>query len=439
MSTQATGCASHSLETSSAFLAFQKQNPYIFRAILGLMNIQGGVTMKRLSPISVALLATIYLSLTGFQCGSAESTSAKLYMQQKQYDKAEDALQKEVAKNPNDEEAWFMLGQVRIELKKYLEANQAYDKALSISDAHKKEIANNKMFYWGQFLNSGVEAYNNGRTTPESYDTAIVKFQSAIQFEPDSATTYHYLALAQLAKGEDDKAIESLQQAIKRKPGYADALKILAGIYLSRANGRLDAKDQAGAKANLQKAADLYETARKTYPDRVEYISQLIDIYQKLDQEDKSLALTRDALAKDPNNRAFIYVYGEFLLKQSKFEQSIEQLKKVAEKKPDSVDVIYTNANYNLGVAYQNWGVALKEQAEKKAEEEQKSGKKPKNAQEDQSYKDKFNLARVYFEKTAELKPDDPVVWQQLGKLYAVLNMADKAKAAFKKFDELNK
>ena len=98
-----------------------------------------------------------------------------------------------------------------------------------------------------------------------------------------------------------------------------------------------------------------------------------------------------------------------------------------------------TNANYNLGVAYQNWGVALKEQAEKKAEEEQKSGKKPKNAQEDQSYKDKFNLARVYFEKTAELKPDDPVVWQQLGKLYAVLNMADKAKAAFKKFDELNK
>lgn len=395
--------------------------------------------MKRISPILVALLATAYLSLTGFQCGSAESTSAKLYMSQKQYDKAEQALEKEVAKNPNDEEAWFMLGQVRIELKKYLEANQAYDKALAISDVHKKEIANNKQYYWGQFLNAGVEAYNNGRTESANYDTAIVKFQAAIQFEPDSSTTYHYLALAQLGKGEDEKAIASLQQALQHKPGYADALKILGGIYLSRANEKLVAKDQAGAKADLEKAAELYESARKSHPERVEYISQLIDIYQRLDQEDKSLALTRDALGRDPNNRAFIYVYGEFLLKQNKFEQSIEQLRKVADKKPDSVDVIYTNANYNLGVAYQNWGVSLKEQAEKKAEEDQKSGKKDKNVQGDQSYKEKFNSARVYFEKTSELRPEDPVVWQQLGKLYAVLNMSEKAKAAFKKFDELNK
>ena len=395
--------------------------------------------MKRVSPILVALFATIYFSLTGFQCGSAESTSAKLYMQQHQYDKAEDALEKQVAKYPDDEEAWFMLGQVRIELKKYLEANKAYDKALSISDVHKKEITNNKMFYWGHFLNAGVEAYNDGRTTPAKYDSAIVDFESAIQFEPDSATTYHYLALAQLAKGEEDKAVGSLEQALQRKPGYGDALKILAGIYLSRANDKLDAKDQAGAKANFRKAAELYEAAHKSYPDRIEYISQLIDIYQKLDQEEKSLALTRDALARDPNNRAFIYVYGEFLLKQNKFDQSVEQLKKVADKKPDSVDVIYTNANYNLGVAYQNWGVNMKEAAEKKLEEEQKSGRKPKNAQEDQSYKEKFNLARVYFEKTSELKPDDPVVWQQLGKLYAVLNMPEKAKAAFKRFDELNK
>ena len=202
--------------------------------------------MKRISPIFVAFLATVYLSLTGFQCGSAESTSARLYISQKQFDKAEDALQKQVAKNPNDEEAWFLLGQVRIDLRKYVEANQAYDKALSISDVHKDEIARNRLGLWGQFLNAGVEAYNNGRTNPAAYDTAVSKFEAATHFEPDSATTYHYLALAQLAKGQEDQAIGSLQQAIQRRPGYGDALKILGGIYLSRANEKLDAKDQAG-------------------------------------------------------------------------------------------------------------------------------------------------------------------------------------------------
>jgi hypothetical protein len=39
---------------------------------------------------SLLLLATaaVFLASTGFQCGSAEITSAKRYMQQKQWDKA---------------------------------------------------------------------------------------------------------------------------------------------------------------------------------------------------------------------------------------------------------------------------------------------------------------------------------------------------------------
>src|SRR5437867_5940350 len=170
-----------------------------------------GVTMTHLSPLIIALLATIYLSVTGFQCGSAETTSAKLYMSQKQYDKAEDALLKQVAKNPNDEESWYMLGQVRIELKKFSEANQAFDKALSISDAHKKEITTNKIAFWGRMLNDGIEAFKRGATQPASYDTAIAKFESAVSFQPDSAYTYYALSLAYSAKKHDAKAIESLE------------------------------------------------------------------------------------------------------------------------------------------------------------------------------------------------------------------------------------
>ena len=45
--------------------------------------------MNRFLSLGVAVLALVYVSTTAFQCGSAETTSAKLYMQQKQWDKAE--------------------------------------------------------------------------------------------------------------------------------------------------------------------------------------------------------------------------------------------------------------------------------------------------------------------------------------------------------------
>jgi hypothetical protein len=60
--------------------------------------------MKRFLPLGFLLLALVYFSTTGFQCGSAETTSAKLYMNQKQWDKAEASLVKELAKNDKNEE-----------------------------------------------------------------------------------------------------------------------------------------------------------------------------------------------------------------------------------------------------------------------------------------------------------------------------------------------
>lgn len=75
--------------------------------------------MKRYSPFAVLILTSLFLSTTGFQCGSAEVTTARLAIQQGQFEKAEQSLVKEVQKNDKNEEAWFLLGQVRWEMKKF--------------------------------------------------------------------------------------------------------------------------------------------------------------------------------------------------------------------------------------------------------------------------------------------------------------------------------
>jgi uncharacterized membrane protein len=54
----------------------------------------------------ITAIIFIALTITGFDCSSTELTSAKLYIQQKNYDKALEVLNEEVAKNPKSDEGY---------------------------------------------------------------------------------------------------------------------------------------------------------------------------------------------------------------------------------------------------------------------------------------------------------------------------------------------
>ena len=389
--------------------------------------------MKRYLPLGLLLLAFVYMSSTGFQCGSAETTSAKLYMNQKQWDKAEASLLKEVAKNDKNEEAWFLLGQTRLELKKYAEMNEAYTKALQVSDAHKADISRNRLAIWAMMYNDGVGLYNKGRDSSGYYQKAIDRFSTAIMMVPDSAGTYYVRALAYYAQQNMKSALSDLDQAVKIKPDFEEAARLAGQVHYNMGMERSAAKDDAGAQAELLLATQSFEKAYKANPGNTDNITNLIDVYERTKNADKALALTQSAVEKDPNNKVFRYAYGVFLLKQDKFPEAIEQFKKAAE-----IDPRYSDAIYNLGVSYLNWGVNMKAESDKKADAERLQNK-GKEIKEDLSYKEKFKEALPYLEKAQEMRPDDLGLLQQLGKLYANLNMVDKSKAAFEKYDRLTK
>ena len=143
---------------------------------------------------------------TGFQCSSAEMTGAKLYVQQKNFAKAEDQLIKETQKNPRNEEAFYMLGQVRLELRNYTGMREAWENALKISQVHKKEIGSQLLYVWGKKFNEGVDAINNSDEKPEMLDKAIDAFTLCTTVLPESLSTQRNLGLAYLKKGEIDNA-----------------------------------------------------------------------------------------------------------------------------------------------------------------------------------------------------------------------------------------
>ena len=181
----------------------------------------------------------------------------------------------------------------------------------------------------------------------------------------------------------------------------------------------------------MGKGLDAFEVAYKSQPENVDNITSLIDIYERTGQSSKAENLTREAVAKDPKNKLFRYAYGVFLLKKESYPEAIEQFNKALE-----IDPSYSDAKYNLGVAYLNWGVSLKSEIDKRAETEKKGSKPVKD---DTSYKEKFKQSLPYLEESAQIRTEDAALWTQLGRLYAILNMPDKSKAAFEKSDKLMK
>ncbi len=93
-------------------------------------------------------LFAVSFAFVGFQCSSAELTSAKLYMQKSEWDKAETELDKAVNNDSLDEESWYYLGIVRGEKKNYTGLMDAFDHALKISSVHKKDVAEVRRHYW---------------------------------------------------------------------------------------------------------------------------------------------------------------------------------------------------------------------------------------------------------------------------------------------------
>lgn len=391
--------------------------------------------MKMFSPIILFALMLVTFSTSVAQY----LTSAKLYLRQREYEQAEASAMKAVAKDPDDEEAWFVLGQARFEVSKFSEMLDAFDKSLSIKpEEYRDEINRYKLSIWANMYNAGVKYYNKGRDTAAYLDMALDSLKVSIKAMPDSSTTYYVAALAYYAKQEYPDAISMLNACLKRDPSKSDVIQMLGQLHMQTARDKRIAKDSTGAAEAYKLAVAAFEKLYESDPLNAENIVSLIDVYERAGMSEKALILTSDCVKKDPKNRVCRFAYGVYLLKQNNFPGSIEQFGVVLDIDPTEKDDLYKDATYNLGVAHLNWGVAIKDSLDKQAEEDRKA-KKKLNEKENLTYKEHFKRAVPFLERTSEFRNDDAGIFQQLGKLYATLNMTKEATAAYEKADKLMK
>ncbi|HCY76211.1 MAG TPA: hypothetical protein DHV28_09845 [Ignavibacteriales bacterium] len=372
------------------------------------------------------VLAFLMLSMVfvGYQCGSTEITSAKLYIQQKNYDKAIDVLQKEITKNPNSDEGYYLLGYVQGEQGKFESMVESYDKSLAISKNFEKNINDSRKYFWAQAFNRGVSLYQRGVKSSDAdsakvyYDKSIADFKSALRIEPDSGDTYKNLAFVYLSKGDNESAIEPLQQLIDREKAL-DGYKFLGEIYfVNGTNLKTQGKDTE-AKEQFNKSITVLEEGLKVHPNNSDLLLTLSNSYIGADRTNEAIEPFKKGVAAEPENKYYRYNYGVLLLGINDFEGAETQFKKAIE-----IDPNYDNAIYNLGVTYVKWGTYIN----KKADEEGKVT---------DDYKLKYQAALPYLEKAVQMKDANAQTWELLGKVYSVLGMQDDATNAFKKADEM--
>lgn len=396
--------------------------------------------MKRF--LAFSLILAMGFGIVAFQCSSTELTSAKLYIQQKQYDKAKEALQREIEKNPKSDEGFYLLGLLHGDQGDIEEMIDAYDKSLAISNKFAKNIKDNKMYHWASSFNRGVSYFNKASKTNDKdstnmfFDKSVESFKFAIMCEPDSADTYTNLAFAYINMGENEKALDPISKQIaliKKKnnltadSGPIDGAKYsglldsyaLEGEILTKLGAAAEDKDKKYSYYN--KAIDLMKEAKNFFPDDPSILLHLSNSYIATDQLDVAMESFKEGVAKDPENKYYRFNYGSMLLTAEEYENAAVQLKKAVD-----IDPEYENAIYNLAVTYVKWGATLREEAIKNDKEE------------DQEYLEKYKLALPYLEKYVQIDPSNGQFWDLLFKVYTNLNMTEKAEAAMKKAEELN-
>ena len=376
------------------------------------------------SKLFVLAFLMLSLVLVGYQCGSTEITSAKLYIQQKNYEKATEVLQKEITKNPKSDEGYYLLGYVQGEQGNFNEMVDSYDKSLAISKNFEKNINDSRKYFWAQAFNRGVSLYQKGvkSTDPDSakvfYDKSIADFNSALNIEPDSGDTYKNLAFVYLSKGDNEAAVAPLKQLIAREQSL-DGYKFLGEIYYVNGTNLKAQEKNDEAIAEFNKSIEVLEDGLKLYPDNPEMLVTLSTAYIGADRGSEAIDKYKKLVEAKPEEKNIRYNYGVLLLGAEDFEGAETQFKKAIE-----LDPAYDNAIYNLGVTYLKWGTFLN----KKADEEGKFN---------DEYKAKYQLALPYLEKAVQMEDANAQTWELLGRVYSVLGMQEDATNAFKKADEM--
>ncbi len=360
---------------------------------------------SRLMVLAVVILS---LAIVFLACQTKEVTSAKVYIQQDNWDKAIEQLELAVSMYPNDAEAHFMLGQGMAEKQNWERMNEMFDKSLAIAPTFEAQIKNTVDKNYVNQLNAGVS-----KTKAGEYEAAIENYKTANIISPDRVEGYVNLAATYANIDSFGLAVQFFQKALDIQPDDKSIVTNLALMYFNL-------QDWDGV-------IELLTGALESDPSDADFIANLAIAYQNKGEHDKAMELYEKVIVENPDMLDLKFNLAQLYSNKGDYEKAIDLYDDVIANNPDDFD-----ANSQVGQAYliMAGNVASElndriEAGEEIADEER------------EKVREMNRKAIPYLLKSVEVNPDVWQIWENLGIGYLRIDEREKAEEAMKKSEEL--
>jgi tetratricopeptide (TPR) repeat protein len=361
------------------------------------------------SKIAILLVATMSLSAMLFMaCQTKEVTSAKVYIQQDNWDKAIEQLEEAVSLYPGDAEAHYLLGDGYGNQGKWLKMNEMFDKSLAIGSTFEPQIKSIKEKHWVTTFNSGVNRING-----EDTEGALKQFKTCLAIDPNRAEAYKNLAFTYMRLDSLQEARVTYKKFLDVEPENVETIHALANL-----NFQLK---------NYDEVVELETKVLELNPKDSDAVANLALAYDFLGEKEKAMATYEKAIQDSPDDKDLVFNLARLHYVNGDYDKAVALFQKVIAIDPEDFD-----SNLNVGNAYLQM-----------ADEYRKSLAKREEAGEEITQEDMDKLIEYYrqsipyMEKASEKKPEDANIWNNLGVAHIQAGNAEKGKECFDKAEEL--
>ena len=166
-------------------------------------------------------------------------------------------------------------------------------------------------------------------------------------------------------------------------------------------------------------AISLLQQGKAVLADDIEVLNILLQAYVQSDRIKEAIGEYEQVTRANPDNKVNHYILGVLYRSATDYKAAVAEFQRAYQLDPN-----YSDALFDLGATYYNWGVEIMRASDEKGEATQE-------------HKEKFKEALPYIERVSQEKPEDVLVWETLGTIYAQLGMQEKAIKAFDQADKL--
>ncbi len=259
--------------------------------------------------ILATLISIFIIGLIISGCVSEELNSARLYLQQKNWEKAEEYLLKAMVVEPDNPEIPYRLGNaIYAKDEKWDEMNEMFSLAMSIDPDRvilqgatvRTYVEQAMEKYWTVVYNNAVASFNEYRKLGKdegqtSLDQAISQLHIAISINPNNSRTYATLSTCYFEKGDEKSSVSMIQKAVEKSPEDFDA-NFTAGQILGNYN-------------RFEEAISYLIKAVELKPNDVKLLRFLADIYYEIGEKEKSIEIYQTAIKSESNKKVKADLY----------------------------------------------------------------------------------------------------------------------------------